>query len=62
MVKAGAPLLREALEAIRTHRDAQDGGAHAKVLGLLRLLANSFYHAGGDFQFLEIGRQPDSIH
>ncbi|HDS0927410.1 TPA: hypothetical protein QDZ23_002055 [Pseudomonas putida] len=62
MAKAGEPLLREALEAIRAHRDAEVGGAPPEVVERLRFLADSLYHAVLDFQLLEAGKLPDSIH
>lgn len=62
MTKAGVPLLQEALEAIRAHRDAEDGGAPAEQIKRLRLLADSLYHAVLDFQLLETGSLPESIH
>ncbi|UUJ40886.1 hypothetical protein L1A22_00770 [Pseudomonas extremaustralis] len=62
MAKAGEPLLREALEAIRVHRDAEDGGAPAEEIERLKLLADSLYHAAVDFQLLETGSLAESIH
>ncbi|WP_087500907.1 hypothetical protein [Pseudomonas sp. SID14000] len=62
MAKAGEPLLREALEAIRAHRTAQDLGAPREEVERLGLLADSLYHAVVDFQLLETGTLPDSIH
>lgn len=60
--KAGEPLLREALEAIRAHRDAVAGGAPLEEVERLRLLADSLYRAVVDFQLLEAGALPESIH
>lgn len=62
MAKAGEPLLREALEAIRAHQRAQDEGASQETVERLGLLADSLYHAVVDFQLLEGGELPDSIH
>lgn len=61
MAKAGEPLLREALEAIRAHRNAQDGGASPEEVERLRLLADSLYQAAADFQLLEAGSLAESI-
>lgn len=62
MAKAGELLLREALEAIRAHRDAEDGGAPVEVIERLKVLADSLYNAAVDFQLLETGNLPQSIH
>lgn len=62
MAKAGEPLLREALEAIRAHQKAQDSGAPPDELERLRLLADSLYQAVADFQLLEAGSLSESIH
>ncbi|MOA12937.1 hypothetical protein D3C78_1329620 [compost metagenome] len=62
MAKAGEPLLREALDAIRAHQDAQDSGATPEIVERHRVLADSLYHAVVDFQLLEAGSQSESIH
>ncbi|MBC3410528.1 hypothetical protein HU720_04360 [Pseudomonas sp. SWRI51] len=62
MAKAGEPLLREALEAIRAHQNAQDSRVPPDELERLRLLADSLYQAVADFQLLEAGRRSESIH
>ncbi|KIY42337.1 MULTISPECIES: hypothetical protein [Pseudomonas] len=62
MAKAGEPLLREALAAIRAHREAEEGGAPVEVIERLKLLADSLYHAVVDFQLLETGSLPESTH
>nr|QFX76825.1 hypothetical protein [Pseudomonas putida] len=62
MARAGEPLLLEALAAIRAHRVAEDGGAPPEEVERLRLLADSLYHAVVDFQLLEAGSLPGSIH
>lgn len=62
MTKAGEPLLREALEALKAHRDAVDGGAPWEEVERLRMLADSLYHAVMDYQLLEAGQLPESIH
>ena len=62
MTKAGEPLLREALEAIKAHRRAQDEGASQETVERLSLLANSLYHSVVDFQLVKDGGLPDSIH
>ncbi|MCT8165608.1 MULTISPECIES: hypothetical protein [unclassified Pseudomonas] len=62
MAKVGEPMLREALEAIRAYRDAEDSGAPQDEVARLKLLADSLYQAVVDFQLLETGYLPDSIH
>ncbi|AGN83107.1 MULTISPECIES: hypothetical protein [Pseudomonas] len=62
MAKAGEPLLREALDAIRAHQAAQDNGASPETIERLRVLADSVYHAVVDFQVLEAGSLSESIH
>lgn len=62
MAKSGEPLLREALDAIRAHQAAQDNGASPETIERLRVLADSVYHAVVDFQVLEAGSLPESIH
>ncbi|MFG0458768.1 hypothetical protein ACF8GG_05270 [Pseudomonas sp. yb_1] len=62
MTKAGEPLLREALDAIRAHQDAQNSGASAYMVERHRILADSLYHTVVDFQLLEAGSQCETIH
>lgn len=62
LAKAGEPLLREALEAVRTHRGAQDGGASEEELERLKVKADFLYYAAIDFQLLEAGNLPESVH
>lgn len=62
MALAGEPLLREALEAIRAHRDAEAGGAPWEEVARLQMLADSLYEAVVDFQLLVSGDLPDAIH
>jgi len=62
MTKAGEPLLRDTLDAIRAHQDAQDSGASPEIVERLRVLADSLYHAVVDFQLLEVGSLSESIH
>lgn len=56
MVKAGEPLLREALDAIRAHQDTQNSGAFPDIVERHRVLADSPYHAVVDFQLLQAGK------
>jgi len=61
MALAGEPLLRDALEAIRAHRDAEEGGAPLEEVERLRLLADSLYNAVIDFQLIVAGQPPSTI-
>lgn len=62
MALAGEPMLRQALEAIRAHRDAEAGGAPWEEVARLQMLADSLYEAVVDFQLLISGNLPDAIH
>ncbi len=62
MAKAGEPLLREALDAMRAHQAGQDNGASPETIERLRVLADSVYYAVVDFQVLEAGSLSESIH
>lgn len=61
MALAGEPLLRDALEAIRAHRDAEEGGAPLEEIERLRLIADSLYNAVIDFQLIVAGQPPSTI-
>lgn len=62
MALAGEPLMRQALEAIRAHRDAEKAGAPWEEVARLQMLADSLYEAVVDFQLLVSGDLPDGIH
>ena len=62
MALAGEPLLRDALEAIRAHRDAEEGGAPLEEVERLRLLADSLYNAVIDYQLIAAGQPPSTTH
>ncbi|WP_371920438.1 MULTISPECIES: hypothetical protein [Pseudomonas] len=62
MAKAGEPLLREALEAMRAHQKAQDQEASLEEVERRRLRAESLYHEVVDFQLLATCSLPDLIH
>jgi hypothetical protein len=62
MALAGEPLLRDALEAIRAHRDAEEGGAPFDEVERLRLLADSLYNAVIDYQLIAAGQPPYTMH
>lgn len=58
---AGEPLLRQALEAIRAHRAAEESGASFEEVERLRLLADSLYNAAIDYQLVAAGQPPFTI-
>ncbi|MDH1143329.1 hypothetical protein N5C60_01720 [Pseudomonas mosselii] len=58
MIEAGEPLIREAIEALRTYHNAQDSGAPAEEVERLRLIAESSYQAVTDYQLYALGHQP----
>lgn len=62
MALAGEPLLRQALEAIRAHRDAEASGAPREEVARLQMLADSLYEAVVNYQLLVSGDLPDAIH
>ena len=62
MALAGEPLLLQALEAIRAHRDAEASGAPREEVARLQMLADSLYEAVVNFQLLASGDLPDAIH
>ncbi|MNP12757.1 hypothetical protein D3C76_1050080 [compost metagenome] len=59
---ASDPIMIAALEAVRAHRDAQDGGASEEELERLKVKADFLYHAAIDFQLLGAGSLPESVH
>ncbi len=58
---AGEPLLRQALEAIRALRAAEENGASFEEVERLRLLADSLYNAAIDYQLVAAGQPPTTI-
>jgi len=53
--------MREALEAIKAHRDARDGGAPGDEMKRLRLLADDLYEAVVEYRLrLSGGREGPS--
>ncbi|POF95323.1 hypothetical protein [Pseudomonas putida] len=62
MTLAGEPLLQQALEAIRAHRDAEASGAPREEVARLQMLADSLYEAVVNYQLLVSGDLPDAIH
>ncbi|UPK86826.1 hypothetical protein [Pseudomonas sp. A2] len=58
---AGEPLLRQALEAIRAHRAAEENGSPIEEVERLRLLADSLYNAAIDYQLVAAAQPPTTI-
>jgi hypothetical protein len=57
MIEAGEPLIREAIEALRTCHNAQDTGAPAEEVERFRLIAESSYQAVTEYQLYTLGHQ-----
>lgn len=55
----GGLRLREALEAIKAHRDAKDGGAPRQEVERLRLLAEELYEAVIEYRLMLSGNLSD---
>lgn len=62
LVEAGEPLIQQAIDAIREYHQAQDRGAPPEEVERLRLLADSLYQAVMDYQLIQAGRAPSTIH
>ncbi len=62
MAEAGEPLLRQAFEALRQLHEAEDAGVSEPEVERLRLLADSLYQAVIDFQLINAGHSPSTIH
>lgn len=62
MVEAGEPLLRQALDAIRAHNDAQAPALPAKEIERLRLKADHLYQTVIDYQLYCAGTLGESVH
>lgn len=60
--RGGIPELREALEAIRAHRDAEAGEAPGEEIRRLRALADSLYSSVIDYRLLIAGEADESPH
>lgn len=61
MVKAGEPLIQQAIDAIREYHQSQDRNAPSEEAERLRLLADSLYQAVLDYQLIQAGRAPATI-
>jgi len=59
IAKFGELRLREALEAIKAHKDAKDGGAPTREVERLRLLADELYEAVIEYRLMLSGNLSD---
>ncbi|MEX5340453.1 hypothetical protein [Pseudomonas sp. I2] len=57
MILAGAPLMQQAIDALRRYHEAEDSGAASEEVERLRLLAESLYQAVTDYQLYALGHQ-----
>lgn len=62
MAEAGEPLLPQAVQAIRAHRQAVDGGQPADELERLRFEADHLNQAVIDVQLLKASRFGQTLH
>lgn len=62
MAEAGEPLLRQALEAIRAHNEAQAQARPAAEIERLRLEADHLYQTVIDYQLHQAGTLGEPIH
>ena len=62
MVEAGAPLMQQALQALREHREAQQSGAEPEEVERLRILAESLFQAVTDYQLRALGGPSNTLH
>ena len=58
MISAGEPLIREAIDALRTYHKAEADGAPAEEVLRLRRIAESAFQAATDYDLYTIGHQP----
>jgi len=56
MVEAGEPLIQQAIDAMRLYHEAQDYGAPPEEVERLRLLAESLFQAGSDYQLRVVAK------
>lgn len=62
MAKAGEPLLRQALEAVRAYHQAEAEGRPEAEVDRLRLEADHLYQTVIDFQLQSAGLLGNTIH
>ena len=62
MIEAGEPLLQQAIEAMRHHREAEAAGKSPAEIQRLRLLADSLYQAVTDYHPQAIADGLQTLH
>ncbi|WP_050706303.1 hypothetical protein VUG52_16650 [Pseudomonas sp. LH21] len=62
MIEAGEPLIREAIEALRTYHNAQAAEVSAEEVERLRVIAESAFQAVTEYQLYALGHQPLTRH
>ena len=62
MTEAGEPLLQQASEAIRRHREAESKGSAREEVERLRLLAKSLFQVVTDYQLRTEGAEWLTLH
>ena len=62
MTAAGEPLLQQASEAIRRHREAESNGSSPEEVERLRLLAESIFQVVTDYQLRAKGAVLPTLH
>ena len=62
MIEAGEPLIQQAIEAMRHHREAEAAGKSPAEIERLRLLADSLYQAVTDFHPRAIADGSQTLH
>lgn len=62
MIEAGEPLLQQAIEAMRHHREAEAAGKSPAEVQRLRLLADSLYQAVTDYHPQAIADGSQTLH
>lgn len=62
MIVAGEPLLQQAIEAMRHHREAEAAGKSPAEIERLRLLADSLYQVVADYHSRTIADGSQALH
>ena len=62
MIEAGEPLLQQAIEAMRHHREAEAAGKSPAEIERLRLLADSLYQVVADYHPRTIADGSQALH
>lgn len=62
LIEAGLPLIKQAIDAQRRYREAQESGSPPKEVERLRLEAESLHQAVTDFQLRASGGLCETLH